>query len=60
MYIGNDINDFFAMSEKDFPEIEKRIIEISNFICKKNGGEGIQVSLFKIDLIDLLYTNSGP
>jgi|TARA_B100000795_G_scaffold85324_1_gene61968 3-deoxy-D-manno-octulosonate 8-phosphate phosphatase (KDO 8-P phosphatase) len=68
MYIGNDINDFFAMQKCEFSacpaDSHKRIIEISNFICKKNGGEGIAreilEDLFKIDLIDLLYTNSGP
>ena len=59
MYIGNDINDFFAMQRCEFSACpadgHKRIIEISNFICKKNGGEGIAreilEDLFKIDLI---------
>lgn len=68
IYIGNDINDFFAMQKCEFSacpaDSHKRIIEISNYTCKKNGGEGVAreilEDLFKIDLIDLLYTNSRP
>ena len=39
----------------------KRIIEISNYTCKKKGGDGIAreilEDLFKIDLIEVLYSD---
>jgi len=63
IYIGNDLNDYLVMEKcglKVCPsDSHPRIIEISDFVIQKKGGDGVIRSLiedvFEIDLIEMLY-----
>lgn len=65
IYIGNDINDFYAMKKCKLSacpaDSHREIKEISNYICKKKGGEGVAreilEDLFKLNLIKILYSD---
>ena len=51
LYIGNDINDYHAMKlckYKSCPkDSHKLILNISNYISNKNGGEGILIDIIE-------------
>ncbi len=65
IYIGNDINDFYAMKKCKFSacpaDSHMEVKEISNYICQKKGGEGVAreilEDLFKLNLIKILYSD---
>jgi YrbI family 3-deoxy-D-manno-octulosonate 8-phosphate phosphatase len=66
-YIGNDINDYFAMKLcglKVCPsDSHKRIIEIADVVLSSKGGHGIVRELiedvFQIDMLEVLYTKGS-
>ncbi len=66
-YIGNDINDYFAMKLcglKVCPsDSHKRIIEIADVVLSSKGGHGIVRELiedvFQIDMLEVLYTKGN-
>jgi N-acylneuraminate cytidylyltransferase len=63
LYIGNDLNDYFAMQSCGFSacpaDSHNRIKQISNTVLKSNGGCGVVRELledvFKLDFIKILY-----
>ena len=64
-YVGNDINDFYAMSLCGFTACpansHPRIKKISNIILKTKGGDGVirdlMEDIFHIDLVKVLYNS---
>ena len=62
IYIGNDLNDYHAMKICGFKicpaDAHKKIISISDFVTKKNGGEGVLQEIvekfLKIDIVSVL------
>lgn len=65
LFVGNDINDYQAINNCGFSacpaDSHKKIKEVSKFILKKNGGNGIVreivEDLLGLDLIKILYLN---
>lgn len=63
LYVGNDINDFEVMKICGISacpsDSHNKIIEISNIVLKKSGGNGVIRELLedclKLNLIDILY-----
>ncbi len=63
LYIGNDLNDYAVMQACGYSacpaDSHPKIIEISTFLLKTNGGQGVVCEIveqiFAIDIIDLLY-----
>jgi len=64
LYVGNDLNDYLPMKLCGFracpADSHKKIKEISEFVLKKSGGDGVVreiiEELFEIDMIQVLYT----
>ena len=62
MYVGNDLNDYHAMKIcglKICPaDAHKKIINISDYVTKKNGGDGVLREIvekfLKIDIVSFL------
>ncbi len=65
VYIGNDLNDFYAMRICGFSicpaDSHSKIKDISDIILKTNGGDGvvreILEEVFKLNFIKILYEN---
>ena len=63
LYLGNDLNDFYAMKLCGFTvcpsDSHKKIIEISDVELKTAGGKGVVRELledvFELDLLKILY-----
>lgn len=65
VYIGNDLNDYYAMRICGFSicpaDSHSKIKDISDIVLKTNGGDGvvreILEEVFKLNLIKILYEN---
>ena len=63
LYVGNDLNDFYAMSICEYSacpaDSHQKIKDIATFVLKTNGGNGvvrdIVEDLFKLDIINILF-----
>jgi len=63
MYVGNDINDYHAMSNCKYKvcprDSHKEIKNISDVVLQSNGGDGVVREIvervFKINMINVLY-----
>jgi len=66
-YVGNDVNDYYAMKYCRFSacpaDSHFKIKQIATVLLKSNGGSGVVRELledfFQIDFIKILYTNEG-